>query len=325
MMKRHTEHPAPRAIEFAASDGTRLAGTLTLPPGTAQCPAVVGAHAASSGTRDAPLHEHLASFLPSLGVATFIHDRRGEGASGGRPGAPLAVLADDVRSAVSVVARQPEVRPGHIGLWGHSQGGWVAPIAAAGNDMVAFLIVVAGSGVSPHDQMIYATANLMREAGYNEQEVAQATELRNRLRELERDPLSRDLAQRLIRETAAEPWYTLTYLPRPDQAAGSVLEDEASFEWDLDISGTLAQLQIPVLLVHGETDRWVPVESSIGLWRTALGQYRARLTVEQLPGCGHFPTLAADPADLDEAGPISPVYEQLLADWLRAVLAPGQP
>jgi cephalosporin-C deacetylase-like acetyl esterase len=72
-------------IEFAGGDGTPLAGTLTIPSGTPDFPAVVAVHAASGGIRDAPLHRHLASFLPSLGVATFIYDRRGEGASGGRP------------------------------------------------------------------------------------------------------------------------------------------------------------------------------------------------------------------------------------------------
>ncbi len=324
MMKRHSERPAPRVIEFAGGDGTRLAGTLTPPPGPAQFPVVVAVHAAGGGTREAPLHRHLASFLPSLGVATFIYDRRGEGASGGKPGATLTALAEDARAAVAVLARQPGARPGCVGLWGHSQGGWIAPMAAAGNDMVAFLTVVAGSGVTPHQQMIYATATLMREAGYSEEQVASATRLRNRLHEVTRDRGSRDDARRLIREASAEPWYALTYLPGPGPGSGeSTLEDEAAFEWDLDISPALAQLRIPVLLVYGETDRWVPIEPSTEAWRTALDQGQASLSIERLPGCGHFPTLAADPADLDEAGPISPAYEQLLSDWLRTVLSPA--
>jgi dipeptidyl aminopeptidase/acylaminoacyl peptidase len=314
-------------IEFAGADGTRLAATLTLPPGPGDFPAVVAVHAASGGTRAAPLLEHLASFLPSLGVATFIYDRRGEGASGGSPGARLAVLAADAWAAVSVTAEQPGVRPHCIGLWGHSQGGWIAPMAAAGNDMVAFLIVVAASGVTPHDQMIYATANLMREAGYAEGQIARATGLRNRLHELARGPGSVTEAEQLIREASTEPWYALTYLPDP--ASGnkeSALEDEAAFEWDLDVASALAQLRIPVLLFHGETDRWVPIEESIQVWRTALDQHGARLTLARLPGCGHFPTLAADPSDPDEAGPISPAYEQLLADWLRPIcMIGGQP
>jgi len=323
MTERHLDQPVACEIEFAGCDGTRLAGTLTLPRGTGQFPVVVAVHAAGGGTRDAPLHRHLASFLPSLGVAALIYDRRGEGASDGRPGAPLTVLAGDVRAAVSVIALQPGVRATRVGLWGHSQGGWIAPMAAAGNDMVAFLIVVAGSGVTPHEQMIFATANLMREAGYRQEHVAQATHLRNRLRELRQDRGPLDRARLLLREATAQPWYGLTYLPDPGSASDDgALADEASFEWDLDISTTLSQLRIPVLLSYGETDRWVPIEPSIQAWRTALDRGHAPLTVSRLPGCGHFPTLATDPADRDEAGPISPAYEQLLASWLHTMALP---
>jgi hypothetical protein len=77
-----------------------------------------------------------------------------------------------------------------------------------------------------------------------------------------------------------------------------------------------------VLLIYGETDRWVPIEPSIKAGRTALNREHARLTVSRLPGCGQFPTLATDPADHDEPGPISPAYEQLLADWLRTLALP---
>src|SRR5215471_12307216 len=112
MTHRSPGQPVARQIEFAGRDGTRLSGTLTLPRETGQFPVVVAAHAAGGGTRDAPLLRHLASFLPSLGIAAFIYDRRGEGASEGRPGAPLTVLTEDVRAAVSVVARQPGVRAG---------------------------------------------------------------------------------------------------------------------------------------------------------------------------------------------------------------------
>src|SRR6201996_5355772 len=324
-MERRVGRFACREIKFAGGDGSPLAGTLTVPPGTPDAPVVVAVHAAGAGTRDAPLHRHLASFLPSLGVATFIYDRRGEGASGGRPGASLPALAGDARAAVSAAALQPEVRPGCLGLWGHSQGGWIAPMAAARSDTVAFLIVVAGSGVTPHEQMPFATANLLREAGYGEREVAQATGLRNRLHELWRDRGSPDQARLLMREAKAQPWYGLTYLGDPDLATDQALEDAAAFEWDLDITLTLRQLRIPVLLLYGATDRWVPVEPSLTAWRAALSQSRAPLRVSRLPGCGHFPMLAADPADLAEAGPVSPLYEQSMADWLSRLPLPREP
>lgn len=79
-----------------------------------------------------------------------------------------------------------------------------------------------------------------------------------------------------------------------------------------------------MLLVYGEADRWIPIELSIKVWQTALSHGPAHLSVSRLPGCGRFPTLAADPADLDEAGPVSPAYEQLLAAWLQTVAPPAK-
>ena len=118
----------------------------------------------------------------------------------------------------------------------------------------------------------------------------------------------------------------MTYLPDPGSGnIETAVQDEVAFEWDLDITPALAQLRIPVLLVHGETDRWVPIEPSIEVWRTAVDQESARLSVVRLAGCGHFPTLAADPADPDEAGPIAPAYEQTLTEWLRAIRGPSAP
>ena len=125
-----------------------------------------------------------------------------------------------------------------------------------------------------------------------------------------------------MREASSRPWYDLTYLGDPDLSADTA--PEASFGWDLDIRPALARLRVPVLLVHGETGRWVPIDQSIALWSAALSQDRAPLTVTRLPGCGHFPTLAADPADLDESGPVSPRYERVLADWLSSVPGAGQ-
>lgn len=115
------------------------------------------------------------------------------------------------------------------------------------------------------------------------------------------------------------------HLP-PDPAwttAEGEIGDAACFECDVDISPTLSQLRIPAVLIYGETDRWVPIEPSIQAWRTALNSGHACLSVSRLPGRGHFSTLATDPADHDEAGPISPAYEQLLADWLCTVALPG--
>jgi pimeloyl-ACP methyl ester carboxylesterase len=96
------------------------------------------------------------------------------------------------------------------------------------------------------------------------------------------------------------------------------------FEFDLDIRPTLRSLAIPTLLLYGDSDRWVPIEESIEIWRSSFGSSDV-LHVRRLPGTRHSPTLAADPKDLDEKGPISSDYERVLVDWLRTVAMETEP
>jgi len=297
-------------IAFRSADGYQLVGTLTL-PSVRLAQVVVAAHGAATGTRAALLHRHLADFLPKHGVGAFVFDRRGEGESGGIADAPLAVLARDVATAADVVAAREDVDADRVGVWGHSQGGWIAPIAASQTSTVRYMIVVAGSGVSPAGQMQFAIGNVLNERGYPSEVVDRALSLRERVVRRWSGDVDQSLPSDL-EAARAEPWFDLAYLPAPDDLT------DFAFEFDLDIRPTLRRLRIPALLVYGETDRWVPIEESIGIWRESYGA-PTRLTVARIPGAGHFPTLPDDPNDLDEVGPVSAVYEDALIRWLYQV------
>ena len=73
-----------------------------------------------------------------------------------------------------------EIDKQKIGVAGHSQGGWVAPLTATRSKDVAFVIASAASGVSPDKQSIYHRANVMREMGFSENDIKIATELTRR-------------------------------------------------------------------------------------------------------------------------------------------------
>jgi len=85
----------------------------------------VALHGAASGVRDHLLYRHLHAVLPDVGVGVVTFDRRGEGESTGeasRGNFPL-----QARDALAVVEG---IGVPVTGLWGFSQGGWVAPMAA---------------------------------------------------------------------------------------------------------------------------------------------------------------------------------------------------
>ena len=69
----------------------------------------------------------------------FVYDKRGTGKSTGRFTVDFSELADD---AIAAVAQARKLLPNvPVGLMGESQGGWIAPLAAA-RSPVDFVVVV---------------------------------------------------------------------------------------------------------------------------------------------------------------------------------------
>jgi pimeloyl-ACP methyl ester carboxylesterase len=292
-------------------DGAVLAGTLALPEGPSPAPAVIGVHGAEGGTRDFHLFCHLEATLPPAGFGTLVFDRRGEGESTGDVAASYEQLAADVRAWLRHCAADPRIDSARIGLWGISQGGWIAPLAAAGSE-AAFLVAVSSAGVRPGAQMDFAVRALMREAGHGDEAVERALTLRRAMDDVSVGRIPVDEAQTLLDAAIGEPWFGLAFVP-PD---ASVVDASWADEMEFDIRPALRGLELPVLLFFGEHDRWIPVAESADVWRAELGP-DADLTVVSLPGTGHAATFAADPADWLEHGPVSPDYERTLLAWLR--------
>jgi uncharacterized protein len=175
-----------------------LAGSLTL-PARAPAPALVAVHGAEAAVRSYPLYEHLHSVLPEAGFAAVTFDRRGEGESTGEPSAGrFELLAEDALAVVAHVAALPEIDAERIGLWGISQGGWVAPLAATRSSRVAFLVLVASAGVSPAEQMRWAVPRQLRLAGYGEEAVSLQSAARAELEEVIHSRGSAERAQELL-------------------------------------------------------------------------------------------------------------------------------
>jgi pimeloyl-ACP methyl ester carboxylesterase len=251
--------------------------------------------------------------LPPAGIATLVFDRRGDGGSSGDAStSSYELFAADIRAWIRFCAADERIDGARIGLWGISQGGWIAPLAAADSPAPAFLVAVSAAGVTPGAQMAFATRALLREAGYGDDAVAQMLTVRRAMDELSHGRMALSDAQALLDSAIDEPWFELAFVPRD----ASLIDASWAQEMEFDIRPALRTLKIPVLLFYGEHDRWIPVAESADVWRSALG-VNADLTVVSLPGTGHAATFATDPSDWLEQGPVSPDYESSLLAWLR--------
>ncbi|HEY7526181.1 MAG TPA: alpha/beta hydrolase [Candidatus Limnocylindria bacterium] len=302
-------------VEFT-NGGVTLAGTVTLPDGEGPWPGIVTVHGASAGSRDFRLFTHLESLLAPAGMAVLRYDRRGSGASAGDfYAASFEALADDALAALGTLAGQPGVDPTRIGLFGFSQGGWIAPLAASRSASVAFMVLVGACAVTPAEQMSYVAATQIAEAGHGPAAVRRALEVRAAVDEALRGRRPRREAAELVRTISGEPWFELAWLSAPPAEPND--EDRKwRLEMDYDVRPLLEGLDLRVLLLHGSHDRWTPVPASRDAWQTAFAGRPGLLDAELLAGTGHYPTLASGQAGEEDA-PISPDYEAVLLRWLR--------
>ena len=263
--------------------------------------AVVALHGAGEGTRESPLYTHLHELLPPAGIGVVTFDRRGEGEStGDATRGRFDLQADDAVAVLRAVDAE------RVGLWGISQGGWIGPIAAAGSDEVAFLVLVASTGVTPSEQMMYAVERQLRIAGYGDDVVERVLDLRRRFEANVHSPGPDDELAADLMSALDEPWVGLLWLPP------TLLDEESRGLWieemDFDPRPSFAQVRVPTLCFYGAADSWTPVEPSVEAWRAARGD---DVDIVVIPEAEHDLRLPD--------GRLAPEYDRKLVEWLSAL------
>jgi pimeloyl-ACP methyl ester carboxylesterase len=281
------------------ADGATLSATYSLGGETA----VVALHGAAFGTRDYFLYEHLHRVLPPSGVGVLTFDRRGEGRSTGEPSrGRFSVQVDDALRMCDAV------QVNRVGLWGWSQGAWIAPLAAGASRRPAFLVLISSTGVTPAEQMRYYTAQQLRAAGCDEAVVERALDLRTRVEAfVHGEGADEARLQADLRAAALEPWFALTYVP------DTLPDADATRDWiaemDFDPRPSFAHVRVPTLLLYGSSDDVTPVQPSIDAWRMSGADPEICVIAE----AGHDLRLTD--------GVLAPYYERVLIDWLGSLNA----
>jgi pimeloyl-ACP methyl ester carboxylesterase len=301
------------------SANAELKGTLYLPQGGRALGAVVVTHGASSPLRTSPLYQHLLQMLPPLGVAVFLYDRRGAGQSEGKlQTSDYDLLADDAIAAVRLVGEDSRIDSKHVGVWGLSQGGWLALLAASRSPQVAFVVSISAPVVTPDIQMLFSSTNTLRVNGYAQADIDQMMATRQAVDNYMRGSGDRATAQRLVDAAKGKSWFKYLYM-------GPTVGDRATSRWRKEIEydplHTLATVTVPALVIYGATDPVVPVATSVRRLATMAASHPG-MQVVVISGADHGmqtsidPKRLLDPANSDAERPEAPEYFALLAAWL---------
>ena len=304
-----------------------LAATFTVPQGKGPFSAVVLITGSGPQDRDETLLGHkpfliLSDYLTRHGIAVLRADDRGTAKSTGDfKTATTADFATDTEAGIAYLKTRPEVDPHKIGLIGHSEGAMIAPMIAARNPDVAFIVMMAGSGVSG-DQVLVAQREAIAVASGTKPEEAAKYAAKEKemlaLIEAEKVPTEKDDAalEKELREKMAGD------VPESQIGLQIKLLTSPWFRYFLtyDPASALRKVTCPVLVLNGEKDKQVLPEQNLPPIRQALTQAgNKHFEVDELPGLNHLFQTANTGSPTEYAGieeTMSPVALEKINAWI---------
>ena len=306
------------------ASGLKLAGTLTLPQGAGPYPVALLISGSGGQDRDETIDGHkpfllIADALTKRGVAVLRVDDRGLGGSqlGDPSRITTADFVTDVEAGVAFLRGRKDIDPDRVGLIGHSEGGVIAPIVAAKDRRIAFIVMLAGAGL-PLEQVLDAQArDLAVAAGAPPAAVRKQVELSaaaNAITKAEPDPAKSK--PQLIK------YFTGAGFP-PQQAAAQA--EFFGLPWYryflmLDPVPALREVRCPVLALNGEKDGNVSAAANLPAIKAAL-THSPDVTTTALPGLNHLFQTVGDKRPTDYAAieeTMAPVALATIVDWTVA-------
>ena len=253
-------------VQFSSSE-IRLSGTLYLPDGPSPHSTIVLLHGSGPLTRYS--FGPIPYFFAASGVAVLIYDKRGTGQSTGKfDDATLDDLANDGAAAIAYLKTRKDVDPNRIGLWGSSQGGFLAAAVAARTTGLRFLMNHSGMYVPVWQQEIYRTKSEMQAEGYSEKEIATALDYLNEFFGVARSGKNWETLEKKKTEIKDKKWFDLV----------AKADDLKTLRWywetlySYDPEKPLEKVKCPVLAVFGGLDKSTPVPESITNMKRALAK-----------------------------------------------------
>lgn len=323
-------------------DRVQLAGTLTLPRSKRPFPAVLLITGSGPQDRNESLLGHkpflvLADHLTRLGIAVLRVDDRGTFKSTGNFNeATSEDFAADALAGVEYLKTRREIAPKQIGLIGHSEGGLIAPLLAARSGDIAFIVMMAGPGLSG-EQILYRQADMIsRASGVSDELIALNRGAQERMFAIIKQEKDSVIAEQRIREEAKifreaavgtraegneEQQRAVNLISAAIEVqAKLVVKPWFRFFLTYDPRSALMKVRCPVLAINGEKDLQVPAEENLTAIRQALeaGGNKDYTTVS-LPNLNHlFQTCRtgalSEYMQIEET--ISPAALETISKWI---------
>ncbi|MDQ1161064.1 pimeloyl-ACP methyl ester carboxylesterase [Chryseobacterium sp. SORGH_AS 447] len=305
------------------TDKNTLAGTFAQPENfDKNKPILVLITGSGTQNRDEELFGHkpfavIADDFAKKGIATLrLHDRGAGSSSKGSASDTSYNFATDINTAVGYLVSKGYK---NIGLLGHSEGGMIAPIVAATNKNVKFLVLMAAPG-TPVDQLLIQqnekAGKLMGQSDLQTQQSRKVnSEIYGFIKNYSGNTYEKDLQQFLTKNFAGQ---------LSEEAIQNIQRQTSSawFRYFLKFNpdSYLSKIKIPVLALNGSLDFQVPAKENLEAISQSLKKAgNMNFKTEELPGLNHLFQEAktgafSEYADIEQT--ISPAAMDKMTDWI---------
>jgi pimeloyl-ACP methyl ester carboxylesterase len=258
--------------------GNKLAGTLTLPRSPGPHPVVLLITGSGPQDRDEALLGHrpflvIADYLTRRGIAVLRVDDRGTGKSTGKfEGATTVDFAGDARASVDFLKTRQDIDPKQIGLVGHSEGGIIAPMLASESSDIAFIVMLAGPGVTGEEILLAQQFLIARAMGTPEDEAERSRGIERFILSVVKEEPDEAEVKRKVREGIEK-----LSAAMPEDQRKKQIEKIAAIEKQIptlisawfraflvyDPRPALEKVKVPVLAMNGALDLQVPPHQNL--------------------------------------------------------------
>jgi pimeloyl-ACP methyl ester carboxylesterase len=311
-----------------------LSGTLTMPDKGGPFPAVILITGSGPQNRNEELMGHkpflvLADYLTRKGIAVLRCDDRGFGKSTGKFSTATTLdFATDVSAAIDFLKTQKEIDATKIGLAGHSEGGLIAPMVASERNDVAFLVLLAGPGLTGEQILLMQSAIINKNEGLTEKELAADNLLRMKIyaaikKNSDNEKAATKVKALFLSSKKKNP--EGKGLPQLDDNQIGIFIQQCTTPWFrtflvLDPIDYLSKVHCPLLALNGSLDVQVPAKENLkGIEKALIFGGNSSYSIEEIPGANHL-FQQAKTGNIDEYGKIeetmSPEVLEKIANWI---------
>lgn len=336
------EKPYPyqeEEISYENKDaGITLAGTLTFPKTGGPFPGVVLITGSGPQNRDESLLGHkpflvLADHLTRSGIAVLRFDDRGVGKSTGSfATATSEDFASDAMAGLQYLKSRDEIDAKKIGLIGHSEGGLIAPMVAAKSANVAFIVLMAGPGLTG-EEILYLQTDLIAKANG----ASEGLRKRSRIDAENIYAIVKSESDNSVAEQKLRGYYEISWAEYSEELKAEAKkfgDPEKQMEANLkqilspwfryfltyDPRSALQKVACPVLAINGEKDLQVPPKENLSAIAKALKKAgNTHFATKELAGLNHlFQTCEtgapAEYSKIEET--FSPIAMNTISTWI---------